>query len=263
VGIALRPYWNWGTGDLISRRALPIVRRMHRRLRRKRPACSAWYCRGSDIPYSSPMRGESRTHLLRLPCRRNKLRRATTERHARAIVSSFSTPFSRNPSPFQPHLRTVSAVQPSFPPIEHMADHCEPCSLSWSKPFVRTARARTSGESLLDRPITPSQGLEPPANPERFMRVTCERWRTPASASVWPRAPGFLRRNEPARPLHHRPRPLSSCSRTPATLRAPPTMGADPHRTRKRSLSNMLEPSARVEQRAKAMKPTILVLDFC
>src|SRR5262245_47820312 len=57
-----------------------------------------------------------------------------------------------------------------------IAAHCDECSPSWST-TIRTARARTSGENLLLVCFVmapPSQELEPPINPGRFMRLLSE-----------------------------------------------------------------------------------------
>src|SRR5690606_23322298 len=89
-----------------------------------------------------------------------------------AVVSPGRWPVSR--SAWRIQFRSVSLEQPIFSAIEPMALHWEGYSWAWSC-TIRIARARTSGENLLCRGMTPtSQGMESPAIPGRF-RLTGRR----------------------------------------------------------------------------------------
>src|SRR5262249_41657778 len=57
-----------------------------------------------------------------------------------------------------------------------IAAHCDSCAASCSS-TIRTARARTSGENLVDLGMAPSsQGLEPPERPARFRSSHRRAW---------------------------------------------------------------------------------------
>src|SRR6476469_7552159 len=73
-------------------------------------------------------------------------------------------------SAFFTQSRSVCGVQPILAAIDMIAVQRDGCSCSCST-TSRTAQERTSGENLLLVCLLmapPSQGLEPPANPERF-----------------------------------------------------------------------------------------------
>jgi hypothetical protein len=101
-------------------------------------------------------------------CRSSRTSRSKALMRSRSsLVGPARTPWSRSAWRTQP--RSVSAVHPIFDAIELIAAHSETCSPRCSN-TIRTARARNSSEYLVSLLIAPSsQGLEPPANPARFI----------------------------------------------------------------------------------------------
>src|SRR5262245_59193476 len=92
----------------------------------------------------------------------------------RAHYDSLScSPRQTPPSPTQTPLSKNARAVPILAAIDMIAAHRDECSPSWSR-IIRTARARTSGENLLLVCFVmapPSQELEPPLNPGRFMKT--------------------------------------------------------------------------------------------
>src|SRR5215470_12432070 len=125
-------------------------------------------CRRSSSALAKYADARRRISLAR---RSSKFSRSSCLRRSRSsVVRPGRFPASR--SAWRTHFRSVSAVQPIFSAMEVIAAHCDSCAASCSS-TIRTARARTSGENLVDLGMAPSsQGLEPPERPARF---TCQK----------------------------------------------------------------------------------------